>query len=241
VRSKSSLHAKLHPAHVSFGVLCVAVLGVAFAQPTTNDATSRKMTDTQIVQDLRARLNRLAAEDKFSGAVLLAKGDKILFERAYGFADHAFNARNQVDTKFNLASMGKMFTAVAVLQLVEQGKLSLEAKLSDVLPEYPDKNIASRVTIYQLLTTHLWTGRPVQREVLEYAQKSALYAAGFFASVCWQAPAVRAGREMAIQQRRLPRSGAGDREGFWRELSRLRTRTHLQACRHDQHGQLQAA
>jgi CubicO group peptidase (beta-lactamase class C family) len=110
-----------------------------------------KMTDDQIVQDLRSTLDRLAAQDKFSGAVLVAKGGKILFEHAYGYADHAFNDLNKVDTKFNLASMGKMFTGVAVLQLVEQGKLSLDAKLIDVLPDYPNKDIANKVTIRQLL------------------------------------------------------------------------------------------
>src|SRR5258708_36855723 len=71
-----------------------------------------RMTDAQIVLDLGKNLDRLVAQDKFSGAVLVAKGNKILFEHAYGYADHAFNALNKVDTKFNLASMGKMFTAV---------------------------------------------------------------------------------------------------------------------------------
>jgi CubicO group peptidase (beta-lactamase class C family) len=122
------------------------------AQPATRDEVSHKMTDGQIVQDLRTRLDRLAAEDKFSGAVLLAKGDKILFEHAYGLADHAFNAPNKVDTKFNLGSMGKMFTGVAILQLVQEGKLSLEAKLIDVVPDYPDRDIARKITIHQLLT-----------------------------------------------------------------------------------------
>jgi CubicO group peptidase (beta-lactamase class C family) len=152
MRSKSCLHGRWHPARISLYVLCVAALGVAFAQPATKDEVSHKMTDAQIVQDLRTRLDRLTADDKFSGAVLIAKGDKILFEHAYGFADHAFNAPNKVDTKFNLGSIGKMFTAVSVLQLVEQGKLSLDAKLIDVLPDYVDKDIANRITIYQLLT-----------------------------------------------------------------------------------------
>ncbi len=68
-----------------------------------------RMSDDQIVADLRARLDHAATEDRCSGAVLVAKKGKILFEHAYGFADHAFNALNKLDTKFNLGSMAKMF------------------------------------------------------------------------------------------------------------------------------------
>jgi CubicO group peptidase (beta-lactamase class C family) len=110
------------------------------------------MTDAQIIADLRARLERAVAEDRFSGAVLVAKNGKILFEHAYGFADHAFNVPNKVDTKFNLGSMGKMFTAVSILQLAEQGKLSLNDTLIKVVEDYPDRDIASKITIHQLLT-----------------------------------------------------------------------------------------
>jgi CubicO group peptidase (beta-lactamase class C family) len=110
------------------------------------------MSDAQVVQDLRSSLNEFVAQDRFSGAVLLAKNDKILFEQAYGFADHAFNVPNRVDTKFNLGSMGKMFTAVAILQLAQQGRLSLDDPLIKVVPDYPNTEVASKITIHQLLT-----------------------------------------------------------------------------------------
>jgi CubicO group peptidase (beta-lactamase class C family) len=141
---------------ISFLCLLAIVPSVAVPrQPEIRAAVQnsrRSMSDAQILQDLKANLDRLVAEDKFSGAVLIAKGDTILFEHAYGYADHAFNALNKVDTKFNLGSMGKMFTAVAVLQLVEQGKLSLDDLLIKDLPDYPNKEVANKITIYQLLT-----------------------------------------------------------------------------------------
>jgi len=112
----------------------------------------RKMSDAQIIEDLGKNVDRLAAQDRFSGAVLVAKGNKILFQRAYGYADHAFNVLNKLDTKFNLGSMGKMFTGVAVLQLVQGGKLSLDDKLIKDLPDYTNKDIANQITIGQLLT-----------------------------------------------------------------------------------------
>jgi CubicO group peptidase (beta-lactamase class C family) len=128
----------------------------AFGQSQTSvpavQGSPRRMSDAQIVQDLKNNLDRLVREDRFSGAVLLAKNGTILFTHAYGFADHAFNVPNRVDTKFNLGSMGKMFTGVAILQLVEQGKLSLDDVLIKDLADYPNKEVANKITIYQLLT-----------------------------------------------------------------------------------------
>jgi CubicO group peptidase (beta-lactamase class C family) len=119
---------------------------------TWSAAAPGKLTDAEIVRDIRSDSTRLASENEFSGAILIAKGDKILFEHAYGYADHAFVARNTVHTKFNLGSMEKMFTAVSILQLAERGKLSLNDKLIKLLPDYPDRDVASSITIYQLLT-----------------------------------------------------------------------------------------
>src|SRR5262249_40829203 len=136
-------------------VLLAMLLYVAEAPGTLHAAPaaqSVKMSDADIVRDLRSYLDLLARRDEFSGAVLLGKGDEILFEQAYGFANHAFNARSTLDTKFNLGSMGKMFTAVAVLQLAQQGKLSLQDTLLKRVPDYPDKEIAGNVTVEQLLT-----------------------------------------------------------------------------------------
>src|SRR5882757_3461029 len=112
-------------------VLCLAVpTMLAQAAP---EAAPGKMTDAQIVQDLESQLDRLVAEDRFSGTVLLAKNGKVLFEHAYGYADHAFNAPNKADTKFNLGSMNKMFTGTSILQLVQAGKLSLDDTLIKAL------------------------------------------------------------------------------------------------------------
>jgi CubicO group peptidase (beta-lactamase class C family) len=67
-------------------------------------------------------------------------------------AEKGFSVPNRPDTKFNLGSMNKMFTSVAIAQLVEAGKLSYQDTLAKVLPEYPNKQVAETVTIHQLLT-----------------------------------------------------------------------------------------
>jgi CubicO group peptidase (beta-lactamase class C family) len=89
----------------------------------------------------------------FSGAVLVAHGGQVLVQEACGEASLRYHAKNDVETRFNLGSMNKMFTAVAVLQLVEAGKVSL----TDPLSKYADEawlphDITGRITIEELLT-----------------------------------------------------------------------------------------
>jgi CubicO group peptidase (beta-lactamase class C family) len=134
-------------------LLCCTLAWLApLGQAGAASGQHERMTDAQIVQDLESKLDELVRSDRFSGAVLLAKGDQILFEQAYGFANHAFDARNRVDTKFNLGSMNKMFTGVAILQLMQQGTVAPEDTISKVLPDYPNKEVGAKVTVEQLLT-----------------------------------------------------------------------------------------
>ncbi|UHO39660.1 beta-lactamase family protein [Chryseobacterium capnotolerans] len=85
----------------------------------------------------------------FSGAVLVTKDGRVLLKKAYGWADYEWNIKNTIDTKFQLASVTKQFTAAAILLLVEKGKLSLDDKLSKFFPDYPK---ADSVTVHMLLS-----------------------------------------------------------------------------------------
>lgn len=93
----------------------------------------------------------LAATDAFSGAILVAVNGLPVLERAWGLASRAHGVPNHVDTRFNLGSMNKMFTAVAIAQLVEAGRLSFESPIGEHLPDYPGAP-ARQVTIHHLLT-----------------------------------------------------------------------------------------
>jgi len=115
-------------------------------------APAGRLAEAQIVQRLEIYMNKLAAAEVFSGATLVAKNGKAIFEKAYGLANQDSKAPNRLDTKFNLASMNKMFTGVAIVQLAEQGKLSLDATISKYLPDYPNKQVSDSVTVHQLLT-----------------------------------------------------------------------------------------
>lgn len=76
--------------------------------------------------------NRSKAE-QFSGVVLVKRGEDTLFQAAYGYANRSWKISNRVDTRFRIASISKLFTAVAVLQLIEQGKLSLDTRVRECL------------------------------------------------------------------------------------------------------------
>ena len=103
-----------------------------------------------------ARLDNFAAglskEDKFSGVVLIARNGHLLFEKAYGKRDAKGDDPNTLNTRFNLASAGKMFTSVAVLQQIEAGRLSLDTHVGEVLKDYPNRTFADTVTVRELLT-----------------------------------------------------------------------------------------
>jgi CubicO group peptidase (beta-lactamase class C family) len=121
----------------------------------------KKMTKDDATAELDRYINKLVAADAFSGAVLLAKDDKIIFKKAYGLASKRFSVPNKVDTKFNLASMNKMFTALAICQLAEQNRLSFDDTIIKHVPDYPNKEVAEKVTIHHLLTHtsglgHFW-------------------------------------------------------------------------------------
>jgi CubicO group peptidase (beta-lactamase class C family) len=132
-------------------------LGIEDAEPPSASASSAgapktHMTETEVVSSLEKYLEETVKADEFSGAVLLAKNGKPIFQKAYGLASKEFNVPNRIDTRFNLGSINKIFTRVAIGQLVEKGKLSFEDTIIKHLPDYPNRQAAEKVTIQQLLT-----------------------------------------------------------------------------------------
>lgn len=101
---------------------------------------------------LAVQSDRMARDNGFSGAMLFAEDGRVFFSRAYGLADRKRRIPNTVQTRFGIGSLNKMFTGVAILQLIEAGKIKLTAPLATYLPDYPNRAVASKVTIYQLLT-----------------------------------------------------------------------------------------
>ena len=126
--------------------------GLRNSSPPQGFAPAKKWTDSECAQELDAYLKKLLNADLFSGTVLVMHNGKPVYQNAVGLASRAWQQPNRIDTKFNLGSMNKMFTAVSIAQLVEAGKLSFDDKVGKILPDYPNKEVADKVTIHQLLT-----------------------------------------------------------------------------------------
>jgi CubicO group peptidase (beta-lactamase class C family) len=112
-----------------------------------------QLSVSEFVQELDAYLETNTENDLFSGVVLVAREGKPIFKKAYGMADRERNISNQVDTKFCIGSMNKMFTAVAIAQLVEQGRLSFDDLIRKYLgPEWIPSEVGEKVKISHLLS-----------------------------------------------------------------------------------------
>ena len=117
-----------------------------------------RMSEPGVLAALRARLDGAAAKDMFSGAVLVAHNGKVIFSVAHGPADREKRIPNTLKTLFRMGSMNKMFTATSVLQLVQAGKLKLNDPVGMYLADYPNREVAAKVTIHHLLTHTGGTG-----------------------------------------------------------------------------------
>lgn len=116
------------------------------------------LNDAELIGVLRKRVGEAVSADKFAGAVLVAKNGTPIFAQAYGLADREHRIPNSLNTRFRIGSMNKMFTAVAILQLVSTGKLGLDDPLGKYLTDYPNRELASKATIGELLSHTGGTG-----------------------------------------------------------------------------------
>jgi CubicO group peptidase (beta-lactamase class C family) len=96
-------------------------------------------------------MNRFYENEQYYGTILIAVKGEIIYEHATGYADRDSLISNTLDTKFRIASVTKQITTMLILQLVEEGKLDLEGKLTDYLPEYP-KGRGNGITVRHLIT-----------------------------------------------------------------------------------------
>jgi CubicO group peptidase (beta-lactamase class C family) len=123
-------------------------LSAALVQPPASVAAP----EPQKLQEIGSYLRRLADADIFSGVVVIARDGQPVFSQAYGYADRERKIANTIDTPFLLGSMNKLFTGLAIGQLVEGGKLSYDDPLSKFLPDFPDPESAKKIRIKHLLS-----------------------------------------------------------------------------------------
>jgi D-alanyl-D-alanine carboxypeptidase len=117
-----------------------------------------RLSQADAIKALDTRADQLLSQARLSGAMLIERKGRIVYRKTWGLADRALETPITMNTKFRLGSDNKMFTSVAVLQLVAAGKISLDGKLGDYLPDYPNKEMAQKVTVRMLLTHSGGTG-----------------------------------------------------------------------------------
>jgi CubicO group peptidase (beta-lactamase class C family) len=137
------------------------VVAGANLQPVEGPAPGPRPERTSLEGAVRAAVEFAGAEaaaDRFSGALLVAAGGRVVVEKAWGLADREARTPCTPVTRFRIGSMNKMFTATAALQLVQKGRLALGDPLAKHLPEYPNRELAGKVTVRHLLTHTGGTG-----------------------------------------------------------------------------------
>lgn len=128
---------------ISIFFLCLVFIPGGYARQAPSDTALSETLDKYV---------RAEAElDLFSGSILVARDGKIIYSGAYGYADKKNKTPNRISTRFSIGSVGKTFTAVLIMQLVEQGKLALSDTLDKYLPDFPYEE-KSRIRIRHLLT-----------------------------------------------------------------------------------------
>jgi CubicO group peptidase (beta-lactamase class C family) len=131
------------------GVFFVAICATAGSAAAQSMAHG---TEPEALARLDGFALGLARADGFSGVVLVARNGKVVFDKAYGKLDERQERPVTTESRFNLASAGKMFTAVAVLQQIAAGRLTLDTHVGEVLKDYPNRAFADQVTVRELLT-----------------------------------------------------------------------------------------
>jgi CubicO group peptidase (beta-lactamase class C family) len=125
---------------------------IPFVEAPADAPRPAPMTDQELAEALGGYTRRLVEHDVLSGAVLVARRGRPVFAQAFGMAQRDPPTPNTLDTRFELASLSKLFTAVAVGQLVDRGRLAFDTPVSTVLPDYPRIDIARQITVAHLLT-----------------------------------------------------------------------------------------
>ena len=136
----------------------ISVDSLAQTQPTVLGAGAPHLSESELISATRQKLSQDTSSDRFAGAVLIAHNGRPIFAQAYGLADREHKLPNTIKTRFHIGSMNKMFTAVAIVQLAQQGKLGFDDPVGKYLKDYPNQDIATKVTIRDLLTHRGGTG-----------------------------------------------------------------------------------
>lgn len=133
-----------------FGLLGIRIEAMG-SREDEGPAQDPKANDAALFSAVRDAAREAVETGRFSGVILIARKGKPVFEEAYGLADHDAGTPNRLDTRFNIGSIAKSFTTLAIYELAAAKRLSLDDTIGKFLPGYPNKDAASRATVRQLV------------------------------------------------------------------------------------------
>jgi CubicO group peptidase (beta-lactamase class C family) len=141
-----------HFSRLQILIACASIALVTITQePSLQEpAATTAAPVAGVVEQIDTLLAQHHEIDQLSGAVLVADGGKVVYQGALGMANSDWGISNSIDTKFRLASITKQFTSMAVMMLARDGKIELEAALTEYLPDYPAES-GDKVKIRHLL------------------------------------------------------------------------------------------
>lgn len=135
------------------------IIIILFIAILTSCQSTKKMETNKNIKSNKEKISKILnliektnGENKFSGTLLIAEDDKILLQKAYDYKDENKEFPNSIETAYDIASMGKMFTAVSIMQLHEKGLIQLDNTIGKILSDYPNKEVRERVTVKHLLS-----------------------------------------------------------------------------------------
>ena len=156
-------------------------LDQAFIEPTTPPESTmpKDLSDAVIAREVGRRVSALSKAGVFSGIVTVARGTQIIATASGGYADQSRKTPITGTTQFALGSMGKLFTAAAVGQLVDKKKMSFDDTVGRFFPDYPNQTVRDKVTVGMLLSHTSGLGDFLSKRTLEMRQNGVKRAADF--------------------------------------------------------------
>jgi CubicO group peptidase (beta-lactamase class C family) len=152
-----------------------------FPSAPIESALPTDLSDAAIAREVESTVRKVSRTGLFSGIVTVARGTRIIASASGGYADRERKTPITGSTQFTLGSMGKMFTAVSVGQLVDQGKMSFDDTVGKFFPEYPNGTARDKVTVGMLLSHTAGMGDFLAQRTPDMMKKGVERAAEFMA------------------------------------------------------------